>query len=440
MFTELSWVTKSTDKICPVLKDKIMQTYRHWKWVPRFLHKPLVALKHRLKKHKVIVQLNGDIYPQNLNIHDFLHRNLGCRVKHKLDLINGFSTSVNIKTLKEILSQSSVSQVSYDREVHTCLDVATPAVNAPPVWMNNIQGEGIGIAILDTGIYPHPDLTSPQNRIIAFKDFIKGRSKPYDDNGHGTHCAGDAVGNGFKSKGRYAGPAPKANLIGIKALNRTGSGLVSTLLAGIQWCINNKDKYGIRVLSMSLGGPATQSSRNDPLCQAVRKAWKSGIVVCAAAGNDGPKAGTINSPGIEPKIITVGGLDDKGTIAVSDDTVAPFSSRGPTIDSLQKPDVVAPGANIISLRDPKSYLDKTIPGSRVGRWYMSLSGTSMATPVCAGVAALILNKSPSLTPDQVKTLLIKTCRNISLDPNAGGAGLVDAKLADGSTGLFHKMR
>ena len=440
MFTESSWVTKSTDKLCPVLKDKIMQTYRHGKWVPRFLHKPLVALKHRLKKHKVIVQLEGETYAQNLKVQDFLHRDLGCRVKHKLDLINGFSTSVNIKALKQIVSRTFVTQVWYDREVHTCLDVATPAVNAPPVWKNSIQGQGIGIAILDTGIYPHPDLTAPQNRIIAFKDFIKGRSKPYDDNGHGTHCAGDAAGNGSKSNGRYAGPAPKANLIGIKALDKRGTGRVSTLMAGIQWCINNKNKYGIRVLSMSLGAPASQSSQSDPLCQAVRKAWEAGIVVCAAAGNDGPGAKTINSPGIEPKIITVGAIDDKGTIKITDDIIAPFSSRGPTVDGLTKPDVVTPGTNIISLRDPNSYLDKTIPGSRVGQWYMSLSGTSMATPVCAGVAALILNKSPGLTPDQVKALLIKTCRNISPDPNAGGAGLVDAKSAVSSTGLFHKMR
>ncbi|HWI54704.1 MAG TPA: S8 family peptidase, partial [Desulfobacteria bacterium] len=296
----------------------------------------------------------------------------------------------------------------------------------PQVWNNGATGEGIGIAILDTGIYPHPDLTSPVNRIVAFKDFVGKKTTPYDDNGHGTHCAGDAASNGLKSVGKYSGPAPQANLIGVKVLNKMGSGMMSGIIAGIQWCIDNKDTYNIRVLSMSLGAKATASYVDDPLCKAVEKAWDAGIAVCVAAGNEGPETGTISSPGIDPKVITVGAADDRNTVTSPDDRIAPFSSRGPTVDGLSKPDLVASGVNIVSLRSPKSYIDKSNKNSRVGEWYNSLSGTSMATPVCAGIAALILSKYPQFSPDNLKSLLVSTCRTMDADVNSQGAGIVDA--------------
>lgn len=203
------------------------------------------------------------------------------------------------------------------------------------------------------------------------------------------------------------------------------------MIEGIQWCINNKDDLGIRVLNMSLGSAATESYKNDPVCQAVEKAWQAGIVVCVAAGNDGPQPQTINSPGIDPLVITVGALDDINTISPEDDQVAGFSSRGPTVDNLTKPDILAPGADIISLRSPGSLLDKKNRQSRVDNWYTSLSGTSMATPVCSGVVAQILQLNSSLTPDQVKARLMETARTLHLEPNIQGAGVIDAQKAAG---------
>lgn len=144
---------------------------------------------------------------------------------------------------------------------------------------------------------------------------------------------------------------------------------------------------------------------------------------------EGPDPGTVGTPGIDPEIITVGALDDKNTTGITDDTVSSFSSRGPTPDGLTKPDLVAPGVSIIAPRSPNSYLDKNNKNARVGEWYTTLSGTSMATPICAGVVALILDRCPDLTPDSVKTLLMSTCRNVNPDPNAQGAGLVDAQAA-----------
>lgn len=428
MFAKAKWIRENAGKLCPSLKRKIFDTYRHNKWIPCFLHRLLEAIKQRLFKQRVIVQFNTPDYSATADIHK-LADVLGYRVKHDLSLINGFSTSVNIRTLRKMLNNPTIARVWYDQELHAVLDVATPVTNAPTAWNTGNEGQGVGIAVVDTGIYPHPDLITPENRITGFKDFVNGRANPYDDNGHGTHCAGDAAGNGFQSNGKYKGPAPKANLIGVKVLNKTGSGAISKIIAGIQWCIDNKDRYSIKVISMSLGGTAAQSAGDDPLCQAVKKAWETSIVVCAAAGNEGPSTGTISTPGIEPKIITVGALDDKNTTGIDDDAVASFSSRGPTRDGLVKPDLLCPGVNIVSLRSPYSYLDKASKNSRVGEWYNSLSGTSMATPVCAGVAALLAEKLPHSTPDEIKSLLVKSCRKIDPDPNAQGAGLVDAGIS-----------
>lgn len=431
MFNETSWIKSVRAKFSPLLRKKVIEKYRFKIWIPCFLQKPLRFLARHFRKVSVVVELDRQHYYSALDSKS-LSNALGISVKHTYKVINGFSSKVSIKNLEKLMTNGAVTKVWYDRPVETLLDVASPVVNAPQVWNQSDtvnSGEGVGIAILDTGIYPHPDLITPVNRIVAFKDFVKGRTNTYDDNGHGTHCAGDAASNGFKSGGLYSGPAPKANLIGVKVLNKLGSGLMSDIIAGIQWCIDNKDNYNIRVLSMSLGGKATSSYKDDPLCTAVEKAWDSGIAVCVAAGNEGPEEGTISSPGIDPQIITVGAMDDRNTVATPDDSIASFSSRGPTVDGLVKPDLVAPGVNVVSLRSPKSNLDKSNKKSRVGEWYTSLSGTSMATPVCAGVAALIIARYPDITPGELKERLVKTSRTLNKSANDQGAGLIDVMAA-----------
>ena len=211
------------------------------------------------------------------------------------------------------------------------------------------------MAVIDTGIYPHPDLVYPENRIVAWNDLVNGKDSPYDDNGHGTHVAGIIAGNGASSRGKYAGMAPEAKLIGVKALDQDGSGNTSDIISGIEWCIENQKTYNIKAINLSIGGTAQDSYSQDPLCRATSAAWRSGITVCVAAGNDGPDASTINTPAINPNVISVGNLDDQGTVDTSDDILSDSSSRGPTIDNLMKPDLLAPGTNIMSLRPGRGY-------------------------------------------------------------------------------------
>ena len=252
------------------------------------------------------------------------------------------------------------------------------------------------MAIIDTGVYPHNDLVNPSNRIVAFKDYIDNKTSPYDDDGHGTHVAGIVAGNGFSSSGKYMGIAPDANIIGIKVLDGEGSGSISDVIAGIQWAIDNRQRYNIKVINMSLGSKAKTSYKDDPLCKAVDKAIEKGITVCAAAGNSGPKESTINSPATNPNTLVVGASNNKNSTG---DPIADFSSRGPTIDNLHKPDILAPGVDITSLKNNTSE-------------YQTLSGTSMATPIVSGCCALLYENNPSITPSGVKELIINNADNL----------------------------
>lgn len=349
------------------------------------------------------------------------------KVTHHFLTMNMFASKLCRKTIEHLTFHPEVHMIYYDQKVRALLDIATPAIEATNV-MNSygLKGRGVTIAILDTGIYPHPDLTRPINRIIAFKDFIQNKTTPYDDNGHGTHVAGDAASNGFSSGGKYMGPAPEANLAGVKVLDQDGSGFYSTIIAGIDWCIQNRQAHNIRIMNLSLGAIPTTNYLNDPLAQAVRKAWRSGIVVCAAAGNSGPN-GTIHTPGFDPLILTIGAINDQSTVSRSDDAYANYTSRGPTVNGLIKPDVAAPGSNITSLLAPGSTLANELPGNIVNNVYFTLSGTSMATPICAGACAQLLQAYPTLSPDQVKNLIKNTSQFSA--PNIPGYLLISRAIS-----------
>lgn len=321
-----------------------------------------------------------------------------------------FSGNLCVQTIRTLAELPEVLFISADKKVSLLLNHAVQAVEASAVHSAfGLTGRGVGIAILDTGVYPHPDLTLPVNRYITFVDFINYRTDPYDDNGHGTHVAGCAASNGYASGGLYRGPAPEANIIGIKVLNAQGEGTYSTILAGIDFCIRNRQQLNIRVMNLSLGAVPSVTHVNDPLAMACRIAWRSGIVVCAAAGNTGP-TGTIHTPGYEPLVLTVGAIDDANTASRSDDRYSDYTSRGPTVDGFIKPDIAAPGTGITSLLSPNSALAIQYAGNLVGEWYLTLTGTSMATPICAGAAAQILQAYPVFTPDQVKVLLKETAQ------------------------------
>lgn len=423
IFQEINWIRSNIDKLSPDLRSLALEWYRPFRHTPCFLQKVLKSARQNVRRIPVIVQIqSGQDYAAYTS---GIKKAAGCKKKKDLTLINSFTAKVNAKTMEKLVNDGSVKRVWLDGTIKAVLDVASPAVGAPEVWERSLTGKGIGVAVLDTGIYEHPDLTG---RIIAFKDFVGEKAEPYDDNGHGTHCAGDIASDGSKSDALYRGSAPGCNLIGVKVLNGLGSGSLSTVIQGVQWCLENKDRYGIRVISMSLGSKATQTYKEDPVCLAVEEAWKNGIVVCVAAGNEGPESRTIGSPGTDPAIITVGASNDKNSVKFNDDAVADFSSRGPTIDDLAKPDLLCPGTNIISLRSPNSTLDLSSKDARVGDDYMSLSGTSMATPVCAGIVALILEADDKLKPDEVKKILMDTAKPLpGLSKFEQGSGLADAK-------------
>lgn len=306
------------------------------------------------------------------------------------------------------------------------IDSIKEVLTVQDCWNMGITGKGVTVAVIDTGIAPHPDLG---DRLIEFKDFCNGRDgveNAYDDNGHGSHCAGLVAGDGTKAGGKFKGPAYEANVVGVKVLGGSGGGSLSNIERGIRWCIANKDRLGIKVLSMSLGANGMLHEKHDVIAQAVNDAIAAGLLPVIAAGNSGPGVETVGTPGITKGALTVGAYDDKNTPGHDDDTMAFFSSRGPTTrDGLVKPDIAAPGVNMVSLLAPNSELQDA-DVTKLPPYYCLLSGTSMATPATAGCAALVMQANPDLTPAQVKQILIETSEAMKETPGIlGGAGLVD---------------
>lgn len=426
----VNMVRRHPHKMDKDLRNAMVGVYQPFRRVPCFLHAPLDRFIKNTKKYAVIIEFHDDQEDYDGKVkaaRTIIAKQMRSQIKHNYPSIHSCSATLTPAAIEKLLEENpSVKKIHSDREVHTLLDKARPSVKANAPAIQHVTGKGVTIAIIDTGIYAHKDLTG---RIKAFKDLTGTNNSPYDDNGHGTHCAGDAAGNGFASNGKFRGLAPEAKLIGVKVLTKTGSGSLSTVMAGVQWCIDNRAELGIDVISMSLGSRATSPATEDPIVNIVEKAWEKGMVVLVAAGNEGPDAKTISSPGISPKVITVGAMDDKDTEKRDDDLVADFSSRGPTIDGLDKPDILTPGVSIISLRSPKSYLDKQLKGSRVDTEYLTMSGTSMATPICAGMVALILETHPELSPDQVKERLLKAAEDWRLPADTQGKGYGDAEKA-----------
>lgn len=367
------------------------------------------------KKAQLIVECNLSLEEQNLIT------KLG-QIKYKLPSINSCVIEIDEKNLDKIKDIKSIKRVHQNTHITTQMYNSRKIVNVNTPQENGILGKNVTIAILDTGISPLDDFTKPYNRIIAFKDFINNKQNPYDDNGHGTHVAGISGGNGYYSKGKYKGIAPECNFVGVKVLDDEGQGNSSDVLAGIQWVLDNKDKYSIRVLNLSIG--TSNSSLDDPLIKAVEKVWDEGIVVTIAAGNNGPSKQSITSPAISKKIITIGASDDHKSTFISGASLINFSGRGPTLECVIKPDVVAPGVNIIScLSDTIKKNNKDI----IDENYFALSGTSMSTPMVAGAIALLLEKHPHLTPNEVKLMLKKSSKNLNLPRNQQGWGLLDVK-------------
>jgi len=366
-----------------------------------------------------------------------------------IDSAAGFADAVGIAALSLV---PTVAFVHYDATVGP-RPSADPPVAAPPdqvsgiyprvvranrVLSQGISGNGVTVAVLDSGVAADADLVQPNNRILASVNFADERLTS-DPGGHGTHIAGIVAGNGSRSGGEFVGIAPQAGIVDVRVLGNTGSGRISSVVRGIEWVLAHRTAYNIRVINLSFGAPANLPYRADPMSAAVEIAWRRGLVVVAASGNGGPQRDTVVTPGIDPYVITVGATDDRGTIGRGDDLFAWFSAWG-SADSNAKPDLVAPGRRIVSLRVPGSALDTLFPERVVvaqnGATYFRLTGTSMATAVVSGAAALLLQRRPTLTPDQVKALIVGTTQQyggnsgqVLPDPIADGSGLLDAYAA-----------
>ena len=359
--------------------------------------------------------------------------------------------------LADLARHPQIAWVGVDHPVFPTLERTGAAIAATLASQAfHVTGKGIGVAVIDSGVTAwHDDLyltgrRSPRAdpRIVHFKDFttevnpnIWASDQPSDEFGHGTHVAGVIAGNGFDSGGARIGVAPEAHLVGLKVLDAEGTGYMSDVIAAIDYAIAVKDVYNIRVINLSVASGVFESYATDPLTLAARRAVEAGIVVVAAAGNLGATAngetqnGGITSPGNAPWVLTVGAASHEGTTPRSNDTLARFSSRGPTwIDFAAKPDLVAPGVGTESLSDPQStlywtYADYLLDGTRETPYkpYLSLSGTSMAAPVVTGTVALMLQANPDLTPNAVKAILQYTAEVREGESFlAQGAGLLNA--------------
>ncbi len=358
-------------------------------------------------------------------------RGNGGTVVSKSNLIGATVAELTPAQIRALAADSSVGRIHFDAEVSaTAINgsdsggtpvVYAQAIGAPDAWKAGETGKGVTVAVLDSGIDNNPAFGA---RVKDRTDLIDPTHPAQGDPaGHGTHVAG-IVAAGRDSPA--PGLAPDANLVSVRVLDSQGHSRVSTVIHGLEWTVAHRKSLGIRVAIMALGAPAQGSYRDDPLAAAVELAWRSGIVVVVAAGNGGPNAGTVQTPAYDPLVITVGASDDAGTASLADDSVPSWSSRGPTNDGIAKPDLVAPGRKIVSLRVPGATLDKLIPDHIEGPRTFRLSGTSQAAAVAGGAAALLLDQRPNLSPDEVKALLIGSARPLrGVARSLQGSGVVN---------------
>ena len=362
-----------------------------------------------------------------------LVRSAGGHVTRPLPLIGGFAASVPDDRLSMLTGDPAIAGLSVDGRIEMAssgTDVYD-AFDPNLAWRKairlgqlpiGIDGRGVTVAMIDTGVAHHADFG---DRVVARVDFTPGGAGD-DQFGHGTHLAGVIAGDGGASAGKWRGVAPGADLVSVKVAGADGSTDVSVVIAALQWVVMHRDQYGIKVLNLSFGTDSIQPYAIDPLDAAVERAWAAGITVVVSAGNRGPGLGTIAKPADDPYVITVGAADLNQTPERWDDEVAPFSSRGPTQDGFEKPDLVAPGTTIVATRDAGSAVDQLHPDAIVDGDYFKGTGTSQSGAVVSGVATLMYQANPLLTPNRVKGILMGTAFKTAAYRVGGGDGLVDA--------------
>ncbi|MDP9242902.1 MAG: S8 family serine peptidase [Actinomycetota bacterium] len=353
-------------------------------------------------------------------------QSLGGDVRLHLGIIHGFSAQVPQSAIPRLAATPGVQAVTPDRTVHPEAGTYSAAtdkssmytlerlVGATNYWNRGYTGQGVDVALIDTGVSPVEGLSSP-GKVINGPDLSfesqADNLRYLDSNGHGTFMAGIIAGKdgsvgsaSSATSDQFVGVAPDARIVSVKVGDAFGATDTSQVIAGINWVVQHRNDAGmnIRVLNLSFGTDSTQSYTRDPLAYAAEVAWRKGIVVVASAGNDGYGSSALNDPASDPYVLAVGAVDLNGTSGHNDDNVPSWSSTG---DGTRNPDLVAPGVSVVSLRDPGSQIDQDNPSAVVGTRFFRGSGTSQATAVVSGAAALLLDERPGITPDQVKGIL-----------------------------------
>jgi serine protease AprX len=377
---------------------------------------------------------------------------LGGSVGVHIPLIDGFAATVPADAIDVLRHGTGVHSITTNSPVKllssTGFDpvtdpgstlVVADTVGADDFWKHGIFGSGVDVAVIDSGVAPVNGLTYA-GKVLHGPDLSPESQNPeldhIDTYGHGTHMAGIIAGRDDSltspdafTPDAFVGMAPGARVVSVKVADVGGSSDITQVIAAIDWVVQNRNAHGmnIRVLNLSFGTDSTQDYRVDPLTYAVEQAWHKGIVVVAAGGNEGVASETLTNPAYSPYVIAVGGADGRGTKTVLDDVVGDFSSRG---SATRRPDLVAPGKSVVSLRSPGSYSDVMHPEGHVGTRFMRASGTSQAAAVVSGAAALLLEQRPELTPDQVKALLTATAQPLpEAHALAQGSGMLDLSTA-----------
>jgi len=379
------------------------------------------------KKNKIQVIVRCSEYETNYNEVAAMGN-----IKYKLPMIDSYVIEVDEDRLHHLQANQKLWSYELDTHITAQMNRAGEIIDLKWAHDRNIYGEDIGVAVLDTGLCMHKDFTEGGNRIRGFYDLIHGRTEPYDDNGHGSHVAGIIGGNGSLSKGFYIGVAPKCTLVAVKVLDQKGDGNISDVLAGLQWVIDNKDRFHIRIVNISVGTTTKENiDENSLLVKGVNAVWDAGMVVVVAAGNNGPSPMSISTPGISRKVITVGSSDDRISVELFGSKTMDYSGRGPTSSCIKKPDVVAPGSNIVSCGSMKNYQRyryNLINNPHIDNYslmYTTKSGTSMATPLVSGAIALLLSKYPNMTNKDVKLKLRESAVDLGFPWSKQGWGLLN---------------
>jgi serine protease AprX len=390
----------------------------------------LAAIAPAASAAEVIVQFEAGTGPAEQRA---LVRAAGGRVTRDLHIINGLGVRIDRAGRSRLAAAPGVHAVTANAAAR---GTAAPVRNTWDAWkletafvqstrverawadpLAPATGSGVGVAVIDTGVASYlPDFsvssTDSRSRVVAAVATHPDATTASDRYGHGTHVAGLIAGNDRALAAtdplynKYIGTAPRSHLVSIKASDDHGNSSLIDVIAGLQFAVDHKDEYDIRVVNLSMNSTVALPYRVDPLDAAAEAAWFGGLVVVTAAGNRGTEADAVSyAPANDPFVITVGAVDDQGTKVITDDRLAPWSSRGVTQDGFAKPDLVAPGAHIVGPLAPRSDFAALCPACIVDERYFRIGGTSMAAPIVAGIAADLLSVHPEWTPDQVKGAL-----------------------------------